>query len=49
MPDIGTGNEGSNEMLMLRLIGNTTTQVKESEQAVHQLLQVLKKNVLNER
>lgn len=50
MPDVGTGNEGSNDMLILRLIGSTTTQVKEPEQAVHQLLQVPKKNeFLNER
>lgn len=50
MPDTGTGNEGSNDMLILRLIGSTITQVKEPKQAVHQLLQVPKKNVfLNER
>lgn len=50
MPDIRTGNEGSYDMLMLRFVGSTTTQIKEPEQAVHQLLQVTKKNaVLNER
>lgn len=50
MPDIRTGNEESYDMLRLRLIGSTTTLVKEPEQAVHQLLQVPKKNaVLNEK
>lgn len=49
MPDTGTGNEGSNDRLILRLTGSTITQVKEPKQAVHQLLQVPKKNVfLNE-